>query len=117
MLKLNGSKTELMLVTCERTKHFNGLPTSITIGDAHIPLNSLSQQSVSVSLKQSVKNLGLTLDCHLTMNAHVSNITRRYNIKLPRLASIRRFLTSTATATLVSAFGLLRIDGAYWSSG
>ena len=30
--------------------------------------------------------------------------------ELRRLASIRRFLTSTATATLVSAFVLLRID-------
>ena len=31
-------------------------------------------------------------------------------MELRRLASIRRFLTSTATATLVSAFVLSRID-------
>ena len=60
--------------------------------------------------KQSVKNLGFTLDCHLTMNAHVSNIARTCYFELRRLASIRRFLTSTATATLVSAFVLSRID-------
>ena len=59
--------------------------------------------------KQSVKNLGFTLDCHLAMNAHVSNITRTYHLELRRLASIRRFLTSTAIATLVSAFALSRI--------
>ena len=46
----------------------------------------------------------------LTMNAHVSNIARTCYIELRRLASIRRFLTSTATATLVSAFVLSRID-------
>ena len=57
MLKLNDSKTELMLVTSERSKHLHNLPTSITIGNAQIPF------------KQSVKNLGFTLDCHLTMNA------------------------------------------------
>ena len=74
------------------------LPTSITIGNAQIPF------------KQSVKNLGFTLDCHLTMNAHVSNIARTCYYELRRLASIRRFLTSTATATLVSAFVLSRID-------
>ena len=81
-----------------RTKHLHNLPTSITIGNAQIPFS------------QSVKNLGSTLDCHLTMNAHVSNIARTFYIELRRLASIRRFLTSTATAILVSAFILSRID-------
>ena len=64
MLKLNDNKTELMLVTSKRTKHLHSLPTSITIGNAQIPF------------KKSVKNLGLTLDCHLTMNAHISKIAR-----------------------------------------
>ena len=98
MLKLIDSKTELMLVTSKRSKHLHNLTTSITIGNAQIPF------------KQSVKNLGFTLDCHLTMNAHVSNIARTCYFELRRLASIRRFLTSTATATLVSAFVLSRID-------
>ena len=98
MLKLNDSKTDLMLVTSKRSKHLHNLPTSITIGNAQIPF------------KQSVKNLGFTLDCHLTMNANVSNIARTCYFELRRLASIRRFLTSTATTTLVSAFVLSRID-------
>ena len=98
MLKLNDSKTELMLVTSKRSKHLHSLPTSITIGNAQIPF------------KQSVKNLGFTLDCHLTMNAHVSNIARTCYFELRRLASIRRYLTCTATAILVSAFVLSRID-------
>ena len=57
MLKLSDNKAELMLVTSKRTKHLHSLPTSITIGNAQIPF------------KKSVKNLGLALDCHLTMNA------------------------------------------------
>ena len=97
MLKLNDNKTELMLVTSNRTTHLHSLPTSITIGNAHIPF------------KKSVKNLGFTLDCHLTMNAHFSNIARTCYFELRRLAFICRFLTSTATATLVSAFVLSRI--------
>ena len=64
MLKLNDSKTELMLVTSKRSMHLHNLNTSITIGNAQIPF------------KQCVKNLCFTLDCHLTMNAHVSNIAR-----------------------------------------
>ena len=37
MLKLNDSKTELMLVISKRTKHLHSLPTSITIGNAQFP--------------------------------------------------------------------------------
>ena len=98
MLKLNDNKTKLMLVTSKRTKHLHNLPASFTIGNVQIPF------------KQYVKKFGFTLDCHLTMNAHVSNIARTCYFELRRLAYIRRFLTSTATATLVSAFDLSRID-------
>ena len=98
MLKLNNNKTELMLVTSKRTKHLHNLPTSITIDNAQIPF------------KESVKNLGFTLDCHLTMNSNVSNIARTCYFQLRRLASICRFLTNTATATLASDFVLSRID-------
>ena len=98
MPKLNDNKTELMLVTSKISKHLHSLPTSTTIGNAKIPF------------KKSVKNLGFILDCHLTMNAYVSKIARTCYFELRRLASIRLFLISTATATLVSAFGLSRID-------
>ena len=98
MSKLNVDKTELMLVTSKRTMHLNSIPTSISFGNAQI------------AFKQSVKNVVLTLDCHLTMNAHVFDIARTCYFELRPLASIRRFLTSTATATLVSAFVLSRID-------
>ena len=98
MLNLNDNKTELMLVTSKRTKHLHSLHTSVTIGNAQI------------TFRQSVKNLGFALDCHLTMNAHVSNIARTCYFELRRLASICRFLTSTATATHLSAFVLSRID-------
>ena len=94
----NHKLTELMLVTSKRTKHLHTLLTSITIGNAQI------------SFKQSVKNLGLTLDCHLTKNAHISNIARTCYFELRCLASIRRFLTSSATAKHVSAFVSSRID-------
>ena len=72
MLKFNENKTELMLVTSKRTKHLHSLPTSITIGNVQIPF------------KKSVKNLGFTLDCHFTMNAHVSNIARTCYFELRR---------------------------------
>ena len=98
MPNLNDNKTELILVTFKRTKILHNLSTSITNVNDQIPF------------KQSVKNLGSTLDCHPTMNAHVTNIARTCYFELRRLASVRRFLTSTATVTLVSVFILSRID-------
>ena len=71
-----------------------------------IALNGNAQ----IAFKQSAKNLGLASDCHLAMHVHVSNIARTCYFELRRLASIRRFLTNTATATLVSAFVLSRIE-------
>ena len=98
MLMLYDNKTELMLVTSNGTRHLHSLPTSITIGNAQIPF------------KQSEKNLGLSLDGRLTMNAHVSNIARTCYFEVRCLASIRGFLTITATATLVSALALSIIN-------
>ena len=94
MLMRNDNKTELMLVTSNRGKHLHSLPTSITINKAQIPF------------KQSVKNLCVTLDCNLTTNSYFSTIARTGYSELRSLASIHRFLTSTATAALVSAYAL-----------
>ena len=59
---------------------------------------------------QYVTYLGFALDLHLTMNAYVSTIAQTCYFELHHMSSIRRFLTSTATATLVFAFVLSRID-------
>ena len=101
MLEIND-KTELMLVASKRTNLLHCMPTSITFGNAQSPF------------KQSVKNFGLTLDRHLTMHAHVSNIARTCYFELRRLASICRFLASTATATHISVFAMSKID--YYNS-
>ena len=53
---------------------------------------------------------GIVLKNHTFSFSHVSNIARTCYCELRRSASIRSFLTSTATATPVSAFDLSRID-------
>ena len=98
MLRHNENKIELMLVTSNGTKHLHNLPTSITIGNAQI------------TFKQSMKNLSLTLDSYLALNAHLSNIARTCYFELRRLKSIRRLLTCNATVTRVSYLGLSRIE-------
>ena len=92
------TKHDLMLATSEITKHIHNLPTSIIIGNAYVPT------------KQFVKNFDLTLDCHRSINEHVSIIARICYFEVRRLSSICSTLTNTATATLVPAFVLSRID-------
>ena len=57
-----------------------------------------------------MRNFDFTLDCHITMNECISNIAQTCCIEVCCVASIRRLLTSTATATFVSAFALSRIN-------
>ena len=98
MLKFNDNYTEIILVTSKIARYLGSQPTSITIGNAQI------------AFKQTVKNHGVTLDFHLTKNAYVYIIARTCYFELRSLTSIRRFLTCTATANLVSAYVLSRID-------
>ena len=106
MSKLWQLRTCLNLMTTRQNSCLSPL-RELSISIAYL-LQSLLEMLKFPS--NTVKNLGFTLDCQLTMNAHVSNIARTCYFELRRLASIRRFLTSTATATLVSAFVLSRID-------
>ena len=50
------------------------------------------------------------MDCLLSLKTHVLNLVRTANFELRRISSIRRLLTTEATATLVSAFILSRLD-------
>ena len=89
-LRLNDNKTEAMIVSLgqkSRSLSFS-LPDFKTVGCASVPL------------LDSVKNLGVTLDCHLTMKTHVFR----------RISSIRRLPSTDSTKTLVSAFVLSRLD-------
>ena len=87
-----------MLVTSKRTKQLHDLPTSITIGNFTNSLQTVCEEFrfyIRLSSYYKCTCLQYCSACYF---------------ELRRLASIRRFLTSTATATLVSAFVLSRID-------
>ena len=70
---------------------------SVTVGTASAPLS------------ESVKNLGATRDCHLTMKTQIYNLVRSANFELHRISSIRHLLSTDATETF-SAFVLSRLD-------
>ena len=97
-LKLNDDKTEVMIISSSRMSTALSIPDSFDIGNASVPFSD------------TVKNLGVTLDCHLSLKTHVLNLVRIANFELRRIGSIRSLLTTEATATLVSAFILSRLD-------
>ena len=97
-LKLNDDKTEVMIISSSRMSTALSIPDSFDIGNAPVPFSD------------TVKNLGVTVDCHLSLITHVLNLVRTANFELCRIGSIRSLLTTEATATLVSAFILSRLD-------
>ena len=99
-LKLNDDKTEVMIISSSRMSTALSIPDSFDIGNASVPFSDTVKN----------KNLGVTLDCHLSLKTHVLNLVRTANFELRRIGSIRSLLTTEATATLVSAFILSRLD-------
>ena len=107
MSKLERLRTFLNPTTTGQNSCLSS-PKELSISIVYLLKSPLAMLKFRV--KQTVKNLGFTLGCRLNMNAHVSIIARTFYFELRRLTSIRRLLTSTATATLVSNFVLSRID-------
>ena len=87
-----------MIISSSRMSIALSIPDSFDIGNAPVPFSD------------TVKNLGVTLDCHLSLITHVINLVRTANFELRRIGSIRSLLTTEATATRVSAFILSRLD-------
>ena len=67
-LKLNDDKTEALIISAPRISDSVPLPDSFFIGNS------------TVRFSQSTKYLGVTLDMHLTMTAHVVNLIRTASV-------------------------------------
>ena len=95
-LKLNPKKTEIMII---RSKKSN-----ISVLDSTVLLDS------EIKTSDKLKILGVVFDCHLTMEAHVNNITANCYSELKRLWSIRKFCSIPLCKTLVQAMVTSRLD-------
>ena len=96
-LKLNAEKTEVLPVASTSRLSSVGRD-SADIGGKRIPFRS------------SVRNLGVHLDQTLSMQRHISSVCRAAYLELRRIASIRPYLTQSATAQLVSSAITSRLD-------
>jgi hypothetical protein len=96
-LKLNDEKTEAMVVG-SRSR------TSV-LDTGHLAIGGSS-----ISFQPKVRDLGVVLDARLTMKDHISSVCRSAYLELRRIASVRPFLTTEATAELTRSRILSKID-------
>uniref|UniRef100_UPI003AAD7030 uncharacterized protein n=1 Tax=Centroberyx gerrardi TaxID=166262 RepID=UPI003AAD7030 len=99
-LKLNGSKTEALLIGSKTTlsKAQNTEALKIIIDGFPVPLSS------------QVKSLGVILDNTLSFAPHIKNITRTAFFHLRNISRLRPSLSQSSTEVLVHAFVTSRID-------
>ena len=97
MLKLNDDKTEVMVFGSKhQLKQVN--INHIRVGDSNI------------ALTESAVNIGVTLDSNLSMIKHVNKIVSTAWYHLRNISKIRKFLTQSATETIIHAFITSRLD-------
>ena len=91
-LKLNAEKTEV-------------LPVASTSRLSSVGRDSVDIGGKRIRFKSSVRNLGVHLD-----QQHISSVCRAAYLELRTTASIRQYLTQSATAQLVSSAIKSRLD-------
>ena len=86
-LKLNDHKTEAMIVSSgKKSRSLSSFfPGSMTIGCASVPVSD------------SVKNLGVTLHCHLTIKLCISSLVHLASFELRRISSMHHLLSTDDT--------------------
>ena len=90
MLKCNPKKTEII--------HFSSLFSPAE------PVPAVKVGDCSMSLSNEVKDLGVTLDRHLTFKTHISNICRSASPSIHHIGKIRNLLCGSTTKRLIHAF-------------
>ena len=96
MLKCNDPKTEMMVISSKFSPISDTLPVKVG--------------NVDISAADKIRNLGVIMDKHLSMTQHISNVVRNAFLKIREISYYRRFLTHSATKTLIHAYVTSRLD-------
>ena len=95
-LKLNGDKSELLVISSARRPR----PT----------LNSVCIENDIVSAAPSAKNIDVVFDEAMSLVPHVTNICKTSCFHLRAICKIRQFLDKDSTILLLHAFVISRLD-------
>ena len=96
-LMLNASKTDLIVISSVKNKHFSE-QIKLKIGNSEI------------TPSKTVKNLGVVFDETLSMLPQISAIRRSANFHLRNLSKVRKYLDQTTCAHAVRSLVLSRLD-------
>ena len=94
-LKLNDEKTEVILIN---PKHYE------------IPFDHLTIGTENIDFADSAKNLGVYIDKDLSMECHISNLSKAVYLEIRKIKTMSRFVSQSCLKTLATSFILSRID-------
>jgi hypothetical protein len=97
LLKLNGDKTELLVLTTPRLR-----PT--------LEISSIQIRDCTIPSSPSVRNLGCMFDHAAKMEEHIKLVCRSCYFHLRNIGAIRSMLTREAAEKLMHAFISSRLD-------
>ena len=98
LLKFNISKTELSLIgSSQQLSKLSG-PVTICM-DNHV-----------IVAVEAVRNLGLYIDQHMKLNAHVNKVMKGCLYHLRNISKIRKYLSTDAAKSLIHALVTSRLD-------
>ena len=94
-LKLNDDKTEAILIN----------PKKYEIDNDHL---SIGEEKVKFA--NYAKNLGVYIDENLSMNCHITNISKAVYLEIRKLKHMSKFVNESSLKTLATSFVLSRLD-------
>ena len=95
-LACNPSKTEIVHLS-SRFKHCELIP-------------SISINNTLIAPVPTARDLGITVDNHLTLNSHINNICKRGSLAIRNIGRIRKYLNQADCEKLVHSFVTSRLD-------
>ena len=96
-LKMNQSKTEFLLISSKQQARKLQTPT-LRIGDH------------SITPTSTARNIGVMMDCHTTMEAHVSSICKSAYGQLHNISKLRRYVDRDSLEIIIHAFVTTKLD-------
>ena len=96
-LKLNEDKTEFIIVGSRQQR-------------AKVHIDHLKVGSITIKPSDQVRNLGVIFDSSLTMEQHITSVSRAACISIRNLGRIRKHVNRHVAELLVHAFVTTRLD-------